>query len=80
MSRQNIEAALARNGLKPQSVTPGNDSVKVQLASVSFAGMLKWLDEMQTTALLSVSDAEFVAQAEAGMVNATLTLRRTGNE
>jgi len=41
MSKQNIEAALARNGLKPQSVMLTGDFAKVQLASVSFAGTMK---------------------------------------
>jgi len=80
MSRESIEAALARNGLKPQSVMLTGDSAKVQLAAVSFANTLYWLDEMQKTALLTVTDAEIVALAQPDMVNATITLRQPRNE
>jgi general secretion pathway protein M len=79
MSKENLEAALARHGLKPQSVTLTGDFAKVQLASVSFAGTMNWLDEMQRTALLSVVDANIVALAQPDMVNATVTLRHLVN-
>ena len=80
MSKQNIEAALARNGLKPQSVMLTGDFAKVQLASVSFAGTMNWVDEMQKTALLSVVDANIVALDKPDMVNATFTLRQQRND
>lgn len=79
MSRENIEATLARNGLKPQSVVLTGGFVKVQLAAASFSGTLNWLDEMQKTALLSVADANIAALAQPGMVNATFTLRQNRN-
>jgi len=80
VSKQNIEAALARNGLKPQSVMLTGDFTKVQLAAVSFSGTLNWLDEMQKSALLSVVDANIVALAQPDMINATFTLRKPGND
>jgi len=80
MSRENIEAALARNGLKPQSVILTGDFAKVQLSAASFTGTLNWLDEMQKTALISVVDASIVAQAQPDLVNAVFTLRQPGNE
>jgi len=80
MSKENIEAALARNGLKPQSVMLTGDFAKVQLSAVSFAGTLNWLDDMQKTALLSVVDANIVVLAQPDMVNAMFTLRQPGNE
>lgn len=80
MSKENIEAALARNGLKPQNVMLTGDFAKVQLAAASFAATLNWLDEMQKTALLSVVDANIVALAQADMVNATYTLRLPAHE
>lgn len=80
MSKENIEAALARNGLKPQSVMLTGDFAKVQLSAVSFAGTLNWLDDMQKTALLSVVDANIVVLAQPDMVNATFTLRQPGND
>ena len=80
MSKQNIEAALARNGFKPQSVILTGDFAKVQLAAVSFAGTLNWLDEMQKSALLSVVDANIVALSQPDMINATFTLRLPSHE
>src|SRR3989338_3902858 len=80
MSREGIETALPRKGLKPQSVMLTGDLAKVQLAAVSFAGTLGWLDDMQKTAGLAVVDAKIVAQAQADTVDVTLTLRQSGNE
>lgn len=80
MSKETIEAALARNGLKPQSVMLTGDFAKVQLPAASFAGTLNWLDEMQKSALLSVVDANIVALAQPDMVNATFTLRLPPHE
>lgn len=80
VSKEYIEAALARKSLKPQNVMLTGDLVKVQLATASFAGTLSWLDEMQRTALLSVTDANIVALAKPDTINATLTLRQQRNE
>lgn len=80
MTREGIEAALARNGLKAQDVLLNGDFAKIQLGSASFASMLFWLDDMQRTALLSVTDADIVALPQPGKVNATITLRRAGTD
>ena len=80
MTQDGIETALARNGLKAQDVLLNGDFAKVQLSSASFASMLFWLDEMQRTALLSVTDADIVALPQPDKVNATLTLRRAGTD
>ena len=80
ITRENIDAALARKGLKPQSVMLSGDLVQVKLASVSFAGTLGWLDDMQTTAQLSVVDANIAALDKPDLVDATLTLRQSRNE
>ena len=80
MSKENVEKALAQNGLKAQSVVLSGDYAKVQLSSVSFAGTLNWLDNMQSTALLSVVDANIVALAQPDLVNATITLRQQRND
>lgn len=76
MSREIIEAALARKGLKAQSVTLTGDFAKVQFAAVSFSGTLDWLEDMQRTAMLSVADANIVALAIPDMADATITLRQ----
>ena len=80
ISREIIQTALARNGLKPQSLLMTGDHAKVQLAAVSFASTLAWLDEMQKTAMLSVVDANIVALTQADLVDVTLTLRQARNE
>jgi general secretion pathway protein M len=81
LSKESLEAGLLRTGLKPQNVTlTGDDIVRVQLASVPFAGVIAWLDEMQRTASLSPVEANVVALPEAGQVNATLTLRQQKSE
>jgi general secretion pathway protein M len=78
MTRESIEAALTRAGLKPQNVAIiGTNLAKVQLSSVSFAGMAVWLDDMRKTARVGVADANITAQGQSpDTVNATLTLRQ----
>lgn len=76
MSEESIKAALARKGLIPQGVVLTGDNVKVQLATVSFAAMLDWLDDIQKNDGVSLLDATVAAQAQPDMVNATLILRQ----
>ena len=80
ISREVIDATLARNGLKAQNVMLTGDFVKIQFASVSFSGTLHWLDDMQKNALLFVVDANIVALAQPDMVNATFTLHQHRND
>ncbi len=80
LTRENIDAALARNGLKSQNVMLSGDFAKVQLANASFANTLYWLDEMQRTALLAVTDANIIALAAPDMIDATITLRLPAHE
>lgn len=80
ITRENIEAGLARKGLKPQSVVLTGNHAKVQLTAVSFSALLAWLDDIQKSALLSVVEANIVALAQTDMVDVTLTLRQPGNE
>lgn len=80
MSKEAIEAALTRKGLKAQNVAWSGETARIQLSSVSFAGLLDWIDDMQKTGGLSVVDANIVALAQPDMVNATLTLRQRKTE
>lgn len=80
MSRENIEAALARNGLKAQSVMLSGDFAKIQLSAVSFANTLYWLDDMQKNARLSATDANIVALSQPDKINATFTLHQPAHE
>lgn len=76
VSVESIKSALARKGLMAQSVALNGDMLNVQLAEASFALTLEWLDEMQKMAGLAVVEANIVALAKPGMVNATLILRQ----
>jgi general secretion pathway protein M len=80
ISRKMIEDALTHNGMKPKSLVLTGDYAKVQLAAVSFASTLAWLNEMQMTDMLSVVDANIVALTQADLVDVTLTLRQARNE
>jgi len=76
VTKEMIESALASKGLKPQSVASTGDAFIVQLSAASFAGLVEWLDDMQKNARIAVVDAKIVAQSQADIVNATLTLRQ----
>lgn len=79
ISSESITTALARSGLKPQSLMLSADQMEVQLTAASFAAMMGWLDEMQRSAKLTVIEANIVALAQPDLVNAKLTLRQSGN-
>ncbi len=80
ISQESVATSLVSRGMKPQSLSVTDDVVRVQLAPVSFAGLLDWLDDQQKTSRLSVVDANFVALPQTDMVNATLTLRQHRSE
>lgn len=81
LTKEVIDAALNRAGLKAQNVAmAGTDLAKVQLSSVSFAGMVAWLDEMQKTTRVTVTEASITAQAQIDTVNANLTLQQQKSE
>lgn len=79
-SKESIDTSLARSGLSAQSVVLSGDFIKVQLAGAPFAGIAGWLDELQTSARVAVTQASITSLPEVGMVNATLTLRQQKNE
>jgi general secretion pathway protein M len=78
MSKDSLDAALAKNNLKAQNVLFTGDTARVQLTGVSFASIVDWLDDMQRTARISVVDATVNPQAQPDMVNANLTLQQQG--
>jgi general secretion pathway protein M len=75
VTRENVEAALSRNGLKAQAVTISDGLVRVQFPTTSFAATMIWVDEMQKSMLLSVMDAHITALSQRDMVAATFTLK-----
>ncbi len=76
VSQEGIAASLGTRGLKPKSISVSDGYVRLQLESVSFAGMADWLDDQQKTAHLVVIEANFVPQKQLDTVNATLTLKQ----
>jgi general secretion pathway protein M len=80
VSKESLEASLSRKGLKAQSIGFTGDIARVQLSGAPFPALLDWVDEMQKTALISVLEANIIAQAQPGMVDATLTLRQQKGE
>lgn len=81
LTKEAIDASLARAGLKAQNVAmAGTDLAKVQLSSVSFAGVVAWLDEMQKTARVTATEANITTQGKTDTVNANLTLQQQKSE
>jgi general secretion pathway protein M len=80
VTKESINAALARYTLKPQNVLMTGELTKVQFAEASFAQIVGWLDEMQRASRLSVVEATVEALPTLDRVNATLTLRQQNNE
>jgi len=80
LSRDALEAALAERGLKAQNLTVTGDYVKLEFKGVQFAGLGTWLDTARRSDRLAVQEAKIAAQDgkqdSAGIVDATLTLRR----
>jgi general secretion pathway protein M len=80
VSRTSVEAALSRNGLKSQNLSVNNGVIVAQFSGVSFAQLIRWLQDMQKTAMTTVVESNIVAQDQPDTVNATLTLRQQRNE
>ncbi|HEY8607078.1 MAG TPA: type II secretion system protein GspM [Noviherbaspirillum sp.] len=80
MTRESLETALSRKGLKAQNLSVTGELAKVQLNGVPFSALVDWLVEMQGAPRVSVLDANIEAQAQPDTVNATLTLRQQRGE
>lgn len=76
MTRENLSAGLTARGLTPQSVNVTGEYAKLAFTGAQYAGVVTWLDAIRTESRINVVDASFSAQSEAGVVNATLTLRQ----
>ena len=80
LTREGIDASLARSNLKPQTVLLTGDQLKLQLTNASFAALVGWLDEQQRSTRLALTEATIDVQPTLDIVNGTLTLRRQGGE
>jgi general secretion pathway protein M len=76
VSKQGIEASLARKGLRAQSVAVTDDTVRLQFSKVAYSDVLAWLNDMQNDARLTLIDAAFSANIDVDSVDARLTLHR----
>ena len=76
MTRESLSASLVALGLNPQSLTMTGEYARLQLAGVSFAGLVGWLDAQRRENRIALQDGAFTALANAGQVDATLTLRQ----
>jgi len=76
MTRDNLNAGLAARGLNPQSLNVTGEYAKLAFTGAQYAGVVAWLDAIRTESRINVVEANFTAQSEAGVVNATLTLRQ----
>ena len=80
LSREDIEAAMTRNGLKPQSLTLAGGVAQIKLASASFSDTMTWLDEIQKSQRLAVTEADLISLSEPDRIDATFTLRQPRQE
>ena len=80
ITQQGIEASLAGKSLRAQNISVTGDAVRIRLSAVSYSTLIGWLDEMQRTSRLAVTEANFKALEQNGSVDATLTMRQPKND
>lgn len=79
VTRQGLEASLARRGLKAEEIAVSDATARVRFQNASFAGLVDWLGEQHRSARLAVVEAKIEAGSEAATpdsVNAAFTLRQ----
>lgn len=76
VTRESLEASLARRALKAQEINVGGELVRVRLDGASFAGIVDWLSEMHRSMRLAVIEAKVEAGGQADSVSANFTLRQ----
>lgn len=76
MSAEALTASMATRGLKPLSLTMTGEYAKLQLANVSFANLVAWLDAQRRENRVMLQEGTVSAQTTLGQVDATLTLRQ----
>ncbi|MES2297089.1 MAG: type II secretion system protein GspM [Pseudomonadota bacterium] len=80
MTRDALAASLAARSLTAQTLAVTGEYAKLQLNGVAFSSLVGWLDAERRDARITAVEAAIVAQKDAGMVDATLTLRQLGSE
>jgi general secretion pathway protein M len=76
ISRETVEASLARRGLKAQNVTIVGDTARLQLKDVSFTSLLDWIADARSASQMNVSEANLTAASQPDIVSGSLALRQ----
>lgn len=76
VSRETVEASLARRGLKAQSVTVAGEIARLQFKDVSFTSLLDWIAESRGAAQMHVTEANLTAQSQPDIISGSLVLRQ----
>ena len=76
VSRELVEAALADNALKAQTLSVNDATVRAQFAAIAVSSLQSWLLALQRSSGLFVDEIKISAQ-DNGLVNATVTLRQS---
>jgi general secretion pathway protein M len=76
MTRESLVASLAALSITPGSVTMTGEYARLQLAGVSFANLVTWLDAQRRENHITVQESTVTALAVPGQVDASLTLRQ----
>lgn len=77
LSRQFIESDLAAKGMKATSVSVSDELVTLTLTNTTFSSLLSWLQEIQRSTQLHLTQATVSALQEKDHVDVTLSLRQT---
>lgn len=76
MTRETLTAGLSARGITPQALELTGEYAKLQLANVSFANLVMWLDAQRRENRISVQDMTVTALGAPGQVDASLTLHQ----
>jgi len=76
LTREGLEAALQRRGLKAENLSVSGEIVRLQLPAASFTALTEWMNESRAAFQLAVTEATVTAQTTPDIVNASLTLRQ----
>lgn len=76
LSSDALNASLAANGLKAQSLSISGSLVRLELKGAPFAAVATWLDTVRRTDGLTAQDANVTATSTPGMVDAIFTLQQ----
>ena len=74
--RASIERSLNDAGLKPQSLSVGDELVRARFTDVSFSALTDWLQRAQRDSRLVVTEASVNARERIDRVDASVSLRR----